>query len=150
MAAKTGTKAREKTITTGTSTSSKELGYFKSKGCLYHNPFGINNHNSKAKEGTSISTSQNGVNLQESSMVIVAVAGQVSSRQGGRLLCKYRPTTIDEASNAATNAKACNQGSNQEISKALHNPEVDTKASNIKGVSSSPTSFVNTVYSLLE
>ena len=95
MVAKIGTKAGDQTIATGTSTSSKEFGYFKSKECLYHNPFGINNHNSKAKEGTSISTSQNGVNLQESSMVIAAVADQVSSRQGGRLFCKYMPTTID-------------------------------------------------------
>ena len=88
MVAKTGTKANDKTIATGTSTSSKEFGYFKSKKGLYHNSFGIKNHNSKAKEGTSISTSQNGVNFQESSMDIAAVVGQVSSGQGSRLLCK--------------------------------------------------------------
>ena len=111
MVAKIGAKAGKQPIVTSTSTASKEFGSFEPKECLYHHYFGIQNHNYKAESNESMSTSTNRVSSLESSMVIAAVASQVSSRQSGVLLCKYMPTTVDYASNAATNAKACNQRS---------------------------------------
>ena len=130
MVAKTRTNAGTQTIATGTSTSSNKLGFFQSKEGFCHNSLRIKNHDSEAKEDISISTSYNRDNLQKSSMVIAAIAGQASSRQRNRVLCKCKPTTIDEARKPAPSAKACNKASNQKISKALHNPEVYTKASN--------------------
>ena len=77
MVAKARAKAGRQTTATSTSTSSKEFGYFKTKECLYHNQFGIPNHNSEGKD--------NRVSPQEGSMVIATIASQNITRQGGTL-----------------------------------------------------------------
>ena len=80
--ARTGTKTSSTSATKHpTAISQTTLGK-----CLYHNQFGDQNHNSKAKDNISTKASKNRVSPQASSMDLATYASKDISSQGGPIL----------------------------------------------------------------
>ena len=86
MGAKARAKIGPQTLNTSTTNHSKATSKTKPGKCLYHNQFGDQNHNSKAKDNIATKASKNRVSPPASSMDLATYASKAISSNGGTML----------------------------------------------------------------